>query len=200
MLHFFKVDDLNTQGSRIASHLVDRLRGVRDSTTAKINAFMRRELDYQAGVVEYFDTPDLRSGAYNIWLMKKNVSAVAIGLSYGRAWSDYPIDDTRVFLDADKGKITFYGPFRRWQRALRVTYNGGYPALGTEGEDAEVMACPEALRFAALQQAAFDTRRALGQDQGTEVDDDKKTPVRLVFGLLPDTAAAFMPYRRLLGT
>lgn len=196
MLHYFKVEELSDQ-IRVAGRLANDLRGVRDQTTQKLNNFLRRTLDREIGIVEYFDTPDLGLAPYNIWLRKKNVDNVSIALSYGRDWDNYPFDDpTRIVLDAERGKLTLYGPFRRWPRSLRVTYDGGYPALA---DDEEVMDCPQGLKFAAIQQGVFDARRSMGMDQGTSTDDDKKTPIRLTYGLLPETAAAFIDLRRPLG-
>jgi hypothetical protein len=205
MLHFFPLTDLTGQLA-VAAHLADKLEGVRQQTTSKINAFMRRTLDLEVGRIEYFDTPDIvNGGAYNVWLDKKNIipESLLISLSYGRDWDDYPLDPERIVLDPVNGKITFYGPFRRWQRSLRITYDGGYPpVMSTDNPPVptDVMDCPYGLSFAALQQAIFDGRRSLAGDMGTSTDDDKKTPVVLVEGLLRETADAFVQYRKTLGT
>jgi hypothetical protein len=197
MLHFCAVKELS-DAIAVAGRYQNDLRGVRDQVTQKLNDFMRRTLDYQAGVVEYFDTLDLSyNQSVNLWTYKKPIANVIIGYSLARAWDDNILTDDRFIVDGEEGKITLYGYTRRAGRGLRVVYDGGYPP---REDDPEVMDCPYNLKYAAIQQGIFDARRALGMDQGTATDDDKKTPVRLRYnGLLEDTAAAFMKYRRTLG-
>jgi hypothetical protein len=198
MLHFCRIEDI-LAGLTVAPRLQNDLRGVRDTVTQKINTFIRRRLDYQTGVTEYFNSPDLRSGEpFTVWLEKKQLlaSSVFVGYSQRSAWDDNILEEERVFLDAEQGKLVIYGPTRQWQRGFRITYDGGF--LPLEGDN-EVMQCPEGLKFAAVQQCIFEGRRALSGDQGTNVDDDKKTPIRMMGNLLLDVATTFLPYRRPLG-
>jgi hypothetical protein len=198
MLHFCRIEDI-TAGLTVAPRFHNDLRGIRDAVTAKINSFIRRNLEFQADVIEYFDVPDLPSGqSINLWLEKKAivVPSVQLGYSTRAAWDDNPVDEGRIILHPELGKLTVYGYFRGWQRGLRVVYDGGFPP---RQDDEEVMACPEGLKYAAAQQCIYEARRALSGDQGTATDDDKKTPVKMMADLLYDTAVAFLDYRRPLG-
>lgn len=198
MLHFCSVADI-TNILAVADRYTDEIAGVRNATTIKLNRFIRRNLEYADTVTEYFDVPKVGYGqSFNVWLEKKGITAVEVGYSTYRGWSDNILTvDERYTLDAARGRLTVFGLLRPWQQGLRVVYSGGFPSKADP--DQELMDCPEELRFAATQQAIFDARRYLGLDQGTATDDDKKTPVRMTGDLLSDVASAFLDYRRPLG-
>lgn len=200
MLHFFSLDELS-RSLRVADRFVSDLRGVRDQTTVKLNNFMRRRLDAETDLMEIVGVPSVSYGdTYNIYLKKKNISNIAIGYSRSRFWDENPWTVGANFdIEAETGRISVYGPVYQAKMGLRITYDGGYPALAN---DDEVMDCPKVMEYAAMKQAVFDGRRALGvMGEGTGTDDHKSVPIKMRAGtgLLLEVADIFQQYRRTLG-
>lgn len=203
MLHYCTLEEIK-EALATASRFDTRFDGIRQSVTETLNSYIRRRLDYQVGVVEFLDT---RPGIdvyteRRFWLAKKDVEPGSLVVNYSprREWSDA---DTLLTLDehyrvlGDDGELYLAGPIRGGNGFVRVVYNGGYAARGMT----DAMDCPHALREAALNQCVFEARRSFDNDQGKANDDNGKqqVPIKLVEGLLPETARAFAKYRRLLG-
>lgn len=207
MLHYCSVEDI-TSVLTAASRYQDDILKVRDGVTARLNGWIRRRLDWQTGIVEYFDTMALGNhNKMNLWLEKRSIdlNTVAMHWTPHRNWDDTPALDigTGYILDPEKGRVTLFGPrYTATQGGLRISYSGGFPAILEDNVPTDVMECPHNLRLSAINQCVYDAKKLLGMDQGKSQEEDRGKVVQRIHlstGILMEVLADFMEYRRPLG-
>lgn len=202
MLHFCSNDDISAVFPA-ATRLAGMIDKARKSVTTEFNNYIRRRLDWETGIIELLDANDTAVfNDYNVWLLKKAVDPTTLRVYYSRTREfdndDALLDGAFLNLDADKGMLRIAGRLYAGSRILKIAYDGGYKAIGTT----DVMACPDALRDAAVDQAVFNLKRTLGQNQGQAADSEGKKTIAqrvMVGGLLSDAVQKLMYYRKPLG-
>jgi hypothetical protein len=202
MLHFCSIADIQAVLAS-AGRYDDTYATVRNAVTMEMNRYMRRNLEYKTGMVEYFDTIDVgRGGEFTVWLEKKMVDpgSVIVNYSIRREWGD---DNVIPALDVtvvpEKGKLIVASNYMRpANRGLRVVYNGGYNPIGAT----DTMNCPPELKNAALAECVYRLDKLLNINVGQSADVDKGRSVpsrKFIAGFLSDTVAAMTDYRKPLG-
>ncbi len=193
---------LTKMAGRFDQALVDAV----EAATVNCNTYIRRNLEYGVGIVEYHTVPSLkRYEKINLWLEKRPIDPDSLVVMFNRFRDFTDIDASTLpgaqwRLDPYLGKLTIYGMLCGGLDGVRVSYNGGYPARS--GDDSTAMDCPASLRQACAMQAVYDIDRRANLFGGTNeaTDKGKGTMIKVgAFGLLQTTMDAFSGFRKPLG-
>lgn len=160
-----------------------------DAMGERLQEYLRRQLSYQAGKVEYFHAPNktLFLKAYPVTAVTSIVieEEETIGTDYYR-------------VDLARGVIYF----KSWlyydesPRAVAVTYTGGYPYSVVVGLTDVLTGLPISIKEGALMQAAseFKRRKELGLASFTMPDG---SITKIADSWLPTVVSMLSPHRRM---
>jgi hypothetical protein len=211
MLHFCSVNDIKTVLTA-ADRFTDIIDRARKSVTEEMNRYMRRTLDYETSIVEYFDSDQTRFTPQKIWLRKKNVDPSSVSVIYAPYHdfdnTDNVISPSLISVNPDEGTITINMATREREHTIMISYSGGYKALpviptpSTGIAYTDVMDCPNVLWNAQISECSYRLKKLLNAEVAKPRDEPEargQMTRRHIAGMLADTVSALYPYRRPLG-
>lgn len=207
MLNFCSVNDIKAVLPS-AGRFDDAIDRERKAVTEEFNRYMRRTLDFELGITEFFDVVGY-AGTQTYWLTKRAIVPESVVAMYDTRhdWSDdvNVIISDAISLDPAKGRIVLTGLRRPGAGAVRIRYNGGYtPKLDNQNNPTDVMNCPASLTNAAVAECVYRLDKLLnlklGEAGAAEGHQKAIVPQRkIISGLLADSAYALTEYRKPFG-
>lgn len=212
MPYFCKVDDI-ASAVPVATRFSNQPELCRRAASESIVQYTRRNWDYNAAYVEYFDSTERQDNdVMKIHLAKVPVDTTVpfdIRFSYDRLWDSTTllVAGTDYVWDSDREVLFIYNLYRmrKAYRSYRIQYAGGLTlALDNDGNPTDVYNVTgkyEILQTLAIQEAAdrlenFVNRTEGEAQRGARADRTLLKPRR--GGLLAEVAFALEPYRRIL--
>jgi hypothetical protein len=179
---------------------------VRDGVTDDFNMYIRRNLEYAVGVVEYFDLNRMKRGdKQRLWFEKKAITALEIRIDPLFTWGDDTIVDPSLYtLDPVRGNVVLYpvrngtalpGVYCGGNGIVKATYTGGYAEAGGTG----VFKCPATLKAAAVEECVYRLNDIINKQSGNQQEqqrDIRTQKQHLIGGVLPQTARKLDEYRK----